>query len=74
MYVKQHYVLSLLLPLPFLFLLPLSLSPVPPTQLQIRAQHYDLVVNGVELGGGSIRIHDPQLQEYILTDILKVSV
>ena len=39
---------------------------------QVRAQHYDLVVNGVELGGGSIRIHNPDLQEHILTNILKV--
>ena len=40
---------------------------------QVRGQHYDLVVNGVELGGGSIRIHDPDLQEHILTNILEVS-
>ena len=41
--------------------------------LQVKGQHYDLVVNGVELGGGSIRIHCPTLQEHVLTDILKVS-
>ncbi len=29
---------------------------------QVRANAYDMVVNGVELGGGSIRIHDSELQ------------
>ncbi|XP_018320540.1 aspartate--tRNA ligase, mitochondrial [Agrilus planipennis] len=34
--------------------------------LQVRAQAFDLVLNGNEVGGGSIRIHDSQKQEEIL--------
>jgi aspartyl-tRNA synthetase len=40
--------------------------------LKARADHYDLVVNGVELGGGSRRIHTALLQEYVFRDILKM--
>ena len=31
----------------------------------MRAQHYDLVLNGYELGSGSIRIHKPEFQRKI---------
>jgi len=36
---------------------------------KIRANAYDLVINGVEIGGGSIRIHDRAKQEKMFTTI-----
>ncbi|KAI3407050.2 MSD1 [Candida oxycetoniae] len=40
--------------------------------LKVRGEHYDLVINGVEVGGGSRRIHDPDLQKYVFDNILKI--
>ncbi|NBR63333.1 MAG: aspartate--tRNA ligase [Verrucomicrobia bacterium] len=39
---------------------------------RVRGQHYDLVLNGVELGGGSIRIHRGELQDKLFREILKL--
>ena len=35
--------------------------------MQMRAQHYDMVLNGFELGSGSIRIHKAEFQRRIFT-------
>jgi aspartyl-tRNA synthetase len=40
---------------------------------KIKGQHYDVVVNGVELGGGSIRIHNQTLQKFIFESILQIN-
>ena len=39
---------------------------------KVRGQHYDVVVNGVELGGGSIRIHQPDVQKTIFEELLAI--
>ncbi|KAI0637856.1 hypothetical protein C8Q77DRAFT_394845 [Trametes polyzona] len=39
---------------------------------EVRGQHYDLVLNGVEIGGGSVRVHDAAMQEYIFAKVLQL--
>ncbi|NLV67162.1 MAG: aspartate--tRNA ligase [Spirochaetes bacterium] len=41
----------------------------PENAVKMKAQAYDIVLNGVEIGGGSIRIADPELQSKIFKTI-----
>lgn len=36
---------------------------------KVRARAYDLVINGVEIGGGSIRIHDESMQKQMFDNL-----
>jgi len=42
--------------------------------LECRSLHYDLVLNGQEVGGGSVRIHSMEDQMFVLDDVLKADV
>lgn len=51
---------------------PADIDLLTTSPLEARAAHYDLVVNGVELGGGSQRIHNHAMQRFILEEVLKL--
>lgn len=44
-----------------------DLEKIETNPLEVRANAYDMVMNGVELGGGSIRISDRKMQEKMLS-------
>ena len=51
---------------------PPALPPATKAQLlTVIGNHYDVVCNGVELGGGSVRIHDAHLQRTVLARVLR---
>jgi aspartyl-tRNA synthetase len=50
---------------PFTAPRPQDLANLETAPQEAKSRAYDLVLNGVELGSGSIRIHDPALQERI---------
>lgn len=40
--------------------------------MKVKGNSWDLVINGVEVGGGSVRIHQADMQELIFRDVLKM--
>ncbi|WDP90689.1 MAG: aspartate--tRNA ligase [Desulfobacter sp.] len=51
---------------PFTAPLESDLDKLETAPLEVNSRAYDLVLNGIEIGGGSIRIHDTELQAKIL--------
>jgi len=57
---------------PFTAPVPEDLEKLESDPAHIRSQAYDIVVNGSEIGGGSVRIHRPEIQQQVF-DLLNIS-
>ncbi len=60
-YVAEHH--------PFTMPLPEDLPLLDSDPARVRAQAYDLVINGEEAAGGTIRVHDPVIQSKIFAHL-----
>ena len=61
-------------PHPFTACHPEDLDMFRSRPIECRSLHYDLVLNGQEVGGGSVRIHSMEDQMFVLDDVLKADV